>query len=77
MALFSELDIGIKEAAREIKLVIMPISAEVYEQIMTGQPLEISDAMVESRWEVPIQFLSYVRPERYKFCIFTPFTHFY
>ena len=64
MGLLFDLDIGIKEAAREIKLVIMPVSAEVYEQVKSGQLLEISDTMVESRWEVPIQFLSYVRPER-------------
>ena len=64
MGLLFDLDIGIKEAAREIKLVIMPVSAEVYEQVKSGQLLEISDTMVASRWEVPIQFLSYVRPER-------------
>ena len=60
------LEIGKKESARETKLVLFPIQQNLYEEIQSGSKnlVDISKEMVESRWEVPIQFLSYVRKER-------------
>ena len=65
-SLFPLLEIGKKESARETKLVLFPVKKALYEDIQTGAKnlVEISKEMVESRWEVPIQFLSYVREER-------------
>ena len=65
-SLFLFLEIGKKESARETKLVLFPIQKHLYEEIKNSAKnlVEISKEMVESRWEVPIQFLSYVREER-------------